>query len=344
MKFEISDNWNKCLQYFEKNMYDTYFTEEYVKLYNSDIDTAVCYIYNDGNNYLLFPFLRREFVFKDKTYYDFETPYGYGGPIANTTDITFIGKALHVFYDYCRDNNYVAGFVRFHPLINYSAAYDIGKILLDRETVAVNLEPSEEDIWMHQIKSKNRSSIKKAINNNLTFIEDTDFKYLDDFIALYNKTMAKVSADEFFIFDKNYYKDFILNINNRFLGVVLHENKVISAAIFFYASDYGHYHLSGSDINYLHLNPNNFLLWEAARALKKHGVKMFHLGGGSNSDPDNSLLEFKSRFSPGRLKFNIGKTIFDNEIYNQVCMKWEADNDNNDKKIQLKNYLLKYKY
>jgi len=344
MKIEITDKWNDYLKYFDKSKSDTYFTEEYVKLYHSDIDEAICYVCNEGENYLVFPFLKRQFHFEGIVYYDFETPYGYGGPIANTDDGLFIEKSLELFYNYCRDNKYVAGFVRFHPLLNNSVGYTIGRVLLDRETVAIDLKPSEEEIWMQELKSKNRSSIKKAINNGLQFIEDTDFKYLDDFVSLYNKTMNKVSADEFFIFDKTYYDNFIQKIDKRFLGVVIYNEKVISAAMFFYSEDYGHYHLSGSDVEYLYLNPNNFLLWEAAKALKKHNVKMFHLGGGSSSDPNNSLLEFKSRFSPGRLQFNIGKTIFDSEIYNQVCSQWEADNDNTEKKIQLKNHLLKYKY
>lgn len=344
MKFEITKEWNNYFQFFENNYTDVYFKEEYVKLYNSSQDDAVCYICNEGDNYMIFPFLRRLFNFKGITYFDFETPYGYGGPIANTNDEVFIKEALKLFYNYCVSNKYVCGFVRFHPLLDNSRNFSIGRVLLDRETVAVDLVPEEEQIWMQQIKSKNRSSIKKAANNGLQFIEDSDYRYLDNFIELYNKTMSKLSADDFFIFDKTYYTNFVQDIKDSFLGVVLYNEKVIAGAMFFHSEDFGHYHLSGSDIDHLYLNPNNFMLWGAAKALKARGVKRFHLGGGSNSDPANSLLEFKSRFSPSRYTFNIGKTIFDNEIYSELCLQWEADNSNTEKKIQLKNHLLKYKY
>jgi len=90
------------------------------------------------------------------------------------------------------------------------------------------------------------------------------------------------------------------------------------------------------------LSPNNLLLWEAARELKKNNVKKFHLGGGSNSDENNSLLEFKGRFSKSRYQFDIGKTIFNPNLYNKICDVWEAANP--EKAVSLKNHLLKYKY
>lgn len=344
MEVKITKNWNSYLEFFPEPYRDTYFREEYVKLYENDVDEAVCIVCTDGSNHLIFPFLRRSFEFNFQLYNDFETAYGYGGPIANTNDEAFIVNALKAFYEYCKKERYVAGFVRFHPLLNNSTYYDtIARVLLDRETVAIDLSLTEEEIWMQEIKSKNRNTIKKAISNNLRFVEDFEFRYLDNFIDLYNRTMNKLGADEFFIFDRSYYENWIKNIKNSFLGVVLYEEKVVSAAIFFYSKDFGHYHLSGSDVEYLNLSPNNFMLWEAARSLKKLGVKKFHLGGGSNSDPNNSLLDFKSRFSKNRIEFKIGKTVFDNEIYSAVCTEWE-NNTNAEKAVQLKNHLLKYKY
>ena len=94
-------------------------------------------------------------------------------------------------------------------------------------------------------------------------------------------------------FDDRYYKDFVKNNPNSFLGVVLLDNKVISAAIFMYDGIYGHYHLSGSDKQYLNYSPNNFMLYRSALELKKRGVELFHLGGGTTSDQDDSLFAFK---------------------------------------------------
>jgi len=344
MDFKITSSWNEYLDFFPDERKDIYYTEEYVKLYESSIDEPVCFVCSEGENYMLFPYLRRRFTFNGTVYYDFETAYGYGGAIFNKVDEAFMSSAYQIFANYCKDNNYVCGFVRFHPLLNNIEQYDtIGKLLVDRPTVAIDVRPSEEEIWMQQLTSKNRNTVKKATANGLQFIKDKDFKYLDKFIALYNRTMQKVGADDFYIFENDYYYKFRENIKDSFLGVVLHGEEVVSGAMFFYSKDFGHYHLSGSNPEYLYLNPNNFMLWEAAKALREVGVKHFHLGGGSTPDENNSLLEFKSRFSKNRYVFHIGKTMFNSEVYDALCAEW-IKNNNEEKVLALRNHLLKYKY
>lgn len=340
---KITKKWDHYLDYFPEERKDIYFEEKYVKLYETNLEESVCFVYNSDNNYLIFPFLRRKFIFTNKTYYDFETPYGYGGPIANVSNENFIRNGLQSFYDYCQMNSYIAGFIRFHPLLKNTLGFEqIGTVINDRKTIAVNLQYTEEEIWLKEIQTKNRNTIKKGIKMGLQFIEDVNFKYLINFIRLYNDTMHKLGADDFYYFDESYYARFRENIKNSFLGVVTYNNEVISAAIFFYSKDYGHYHLSGSNREYLDLCPNNFLLWEAAKVFKRKGIKYFHLGGGANSDEHNSLLEFKRKFSNNSTDFYIGKTIFNSEVYNNLCNEWVVNNPI--KEAMFKNYLLKYKY
>jgi len=342
MEILITNKWDHYLDYFSEEKRDIYFEEKYVKLYENSLEEAVCFVYNSENRYLIFPFLKRKFLFGDKIYYDFETPYGYGGPIVNVSDENFIRNGLQSFYDYCQSNNYVAGFVRFHPLLKNTLGFEqIGTVINDRKTVAINLQYAEEEIWLKEIQTKNRNTIKKGIKNGLEFIEDVNFKYLIDFIRLYNDTMHKLGVDDFYYFDESYYTEFNENIKNSFLGIVTYNNEVISTAIFFYSKDYGHYHLAGSNREYLSLCPNNFLLWEAAKVLRTKGVKYFHLGGGANSDEHNSLLEFKRKFSNKSFDFCIGKVIFNDAVYQLLCSEWETRNK---EKAQLfKSHLLKYK-
>lgn len=343
MPHKLLVDWESELDCFPADKKDVYFSQHYAKLYETPNEKAVCYKFEDKNNIFLFPILKREFKFNGITYFDFETAYGYGGPIANTDDSHFISEALKSFFDYCQENDFICGFTRFHPLLQNSAYFQtVGQLILDRQTVAIDLTKSEDEIWMKSIAAKNRSAIKKSIANGLEFKPDYSFTYIDDFIELYNSTMNKLGADDFFVFYKDYYTEWIKNIPNSFLGVVLHEKRVVSAAIFFYSDIYGHYHLAGSHPDFLSLNPNNFMIWEAAKELKKKDIQLLHLGGGSSGNLDNSLLSFKSRFSPLRFDFNIGKMIFNKEVYQQICENWEGDNPN--KAVYLKNLLLKYKY
>lgn len=343
MEFDIVRSWNSYLDLFPEEKKDVYFTESYVKLYENDENEAVCLVCKEGDFVLLFPLLRRKFIYKGSVYYDFETAYGYGGPLFNTDNLSFRERALLLCGSYCERNGFVAGFVRFHPLLNNQVMYEaIGDVIYDRQTVAMDLTLSEAGIWSREIRSQNRNIIKKGIKNGLCFTADNDFLYLDTFIQLYDATMRRLSADDSYFFDRTYYDNFSGTIKNSFLGVVSLDGYVIAAAIFFYSYAYGHYHLAGSDPDYLSLSPNNFMIYQAALELKSRGVSAFHLGGGTSSDPGDTLLRFKGHFSPRRNQFMIGKTIFNRQIYSELCDEWARLYP--DKVTKYGNFLLKYKY
>lgn len=344
MQVELIYHWNDLLGTMPSSEQDVYFKEEYVRLYENDTEQACCLVCHEGDNVLLFPLLRRTFTFDGKTYYDFETAYGYGGPVTNSQDEQFLLEALVSLKEYCGQNGFVAGFVRFHPLLQNQKGFDsIGRLLAERKTVAINLDQSMDDVWSNEIHSKNRNVIRKAEKAGCKFIVDDKYEHLSDFIRLYDSTMDKLSADGFYYFDDNYYQQLVKGIPNSFLGCVEDaEGRIISSAIFMYSGTYGHYHLSGSDKTQLSLSPNNFMLWEAAKELQKRGVKRFHLGGGTNSDEENSLFKFKCRFSNDTCQFYIGKLVFNQTAYEAICADWEKKNP--DKAEHYRHHLLKYKY
>ena len=339
----FTEIWNQYLDLIPAEHQDLYFREEYVRLYETDKEKAYCFVYQDGDSIMLFPFLRREFQFKGNTYYDFETAYGYGGPISNDHSDTFMTAALEAMSEKALSENFVCGFVRFHPLLENWDYFDkVGRLIMDRKTIAIDLSDGIEATWMNEIHTKNRNVIKKGEKNGLEFIVDEDFYYLTEFEDLYNSTMDKLEADGFYYFDPSYYNQLKNTIQNRFLGIVKHEGKVVAGAIFFYQLPYGHYHLAGSDKSALKLSPNNYLLWEAAKELTRRGVKHFHLGGGTDGSEDNSLYQYKRKFSKHEYQFALGKMIFNPSLYEDICVEWAAANP--EKAVKMKNILLKYKY
>lgn len=344
MNIDITTHWNEFFDLFAPEKKDVYFTEEYVKLYESESERAECFVCREGDKVLLFPFLARAFEYKGKQYKDFETAYGYGGPVYNCGDKEFVNRALIALVSYCNENNYVAGFVRFHPLFQNQEGFEaIGSVIADRKTVAIDLNQTMDDVWKNEIHSKNRNVIRKAEKAYCTFIVDDKYEHLREFIDLYDSTMDKLSADGFYYFDDAYYENLKRGIADSFLGCVQNaEGQIISAAIFMYSGPYGHYHLSGSNKSQLAISPNNFMLWNAAIELQKRGVKRFHLGGGTNGDEENSLFQFKHKFSKDTCQFCIGKLIFNHEIYDDICANWDAKNP--DKVDHYRHHLLRYKY
>lgn len=339
-----TNKWNQFLEDFSIDQKDIYFTEEYVKLYETEEDKAECFIYSENKNFFIFPYLIRKHIIEGKEYFDFESQYGYGGPISNSSDEEFNQSAQKAFLKYCNDHKIFAGFMRLHPLLkNYKLLSEIAQIQFNRKTVALNLTITKEDIWEKQIHSKNRNEIRKAEKAGLEYKVDDKFIFLKDFIHLYDDTMRKVNADEFYFFDSDYYENLIKKFNGKaFLGLVLLDNKIISAAIFLINGYYAHYHLSGSNSSFLNICPNNFLLYNTALFLKEKGLKRFHLGGGYNTDPDNSLFKFKQRFSKDSYDFYTGKILVNKTIYNKVVDNWAQKWP--EKAKELNNIFLRYRF
>lgn len=341
MEVIITDHWNEYLQYFSSEQKDIYYTEEYAKLYSEKDAIIVSAVCIDDCNYLLMPFLKRKV---GETSFDFETAYGYGGPITNTNDSSWNRAAIKEMIIFLHKEYFICGFIRFNPLLNNAdLCRDLFSVIDDRKTVVIDTSMSCDDIWTRQLSSKNRNMIRKAEKNGLKFSADYEFAHLNDFISLYNSTMERLEADDFYYFDESYYKQYVRNLKNKsFLGVITLNNKLVAAAMFMYDGYHGHYHLAGSNHEGARLGANNLMLWSAACEMNKLGVRQFHLGGGINSDPENSLLKFKNSFSKTLIQFSIGKLVINENAYKKICTEWE------EKHPQLKekygNRLLMYRY
>lgn len=340
MNVFLTTEWNCYLTKFNDTQKDIYFCEEYVKLYEDSFSKAYCVICEEGNSIVLMPFLRRQI----DDYFDFETAYGYGGPIYNTDDIVWIHNALYEIHKYLSENKYICGFVRFHPILeNAKNCKDCFDIILDRFTVCINTKLSSEEIWTKQISSKNRNMIRKAEKNGLIYKAEYDFQSINEFVNLYTATMKRLNAEKFYFFDENYYKKFMNYFTgNAFLGTVRKDDRLLCAALFMYSKEYGHYHLEGSDHHYSSLGANNLLLWKTALEFHALNVKEFHLGGGYDSSEDNSLLKFKKAFSDDYRSFHIGKMIFNMNKYNELKNEWIKNNP--EKKEKFGKMLLCYRY
>ena len=215
MDCRIQDQWEEYLKKIPDKDRDVYYLESYVKLYEDFEDKALCMVCEDGDNILIMPFIRKSVG----EYFDFEIPYGYGGPITNTKDFDWIGRAMDKSHELLRKQRYVCGFIRFHPLLNndelcnYDGSYI--KVIYDRDTVMIDTSMNPDNIWVHQISSKNRNMIRKAERNGLVFEAEYDCKSLNEFKILYNATMRRLNADEFYFFDDLYYEELVNGLKEK---------------------------------------------------------------------------------------------------------------------------------
>jgi len=205
----ITNHWNDKLNLLPSTRKDIYFTEEYCKLHAFDNRIACAFVYEENDALYILPILIGQ-IPDSNGLCDFETPYGYGGPITNNDSPAFVQAAEDQLRKDCYAQGIVAGFIRFHPILdNVHLAAGAFDIMPDRKTVAIDLSAEEQQIWQDQLHSKNRNTIRKAERNGFTFLIDESFAFLEDFKRLYRQTMQRVAAEEFYNFDDTYFANLV---------------------------------------------------------------------------------------------------------------------------------------
>lgn len=249
-------------------------------------------------------------------YFDWETPYGYGGPLTDDVISEEMQKAFKKeIIEYCWSRGIVSQFVRFHPLLkNYDAIPSVIEARYLRDTIF--MDTTSPEIIISNMDSKNRNMVRKAQKNGVSIIKK-DITEFENFIPMYVETMKKNGAEEYYTFQRNYFESLINMKDNAFILYAIYKDIPVSGSIMYYNDRYMHYHLSGSYTEYRKYSPGNLLLYKAACFANEMGIKQFHLGGGMF--PNDSLFGFKKQFNKnGRASFVVGRTIFNMDIYKEL--------------------------
>lgn len=325
LTLENREAWKMYLQQILPENKDIYFSPEYYSLYQNNGDgEACCFVFEKDGIIVLYPFLRNSITplgyHLDKEYYDIQGAYGYNGIIASNRDSDLINAFWESFDVWCQENDVVAEFSRFHPLLNnQELASPKMKTYYSRHTVALDL--TDDDIWMHQISSKNRNMIRKAEKEGVTIIESDDY---ETFRKLYNGTMSDLHAEEFYFFPPKYYSEYKQTFKDEsLLCLAMYDGKIIAGSMFMYSDNYAHYHLSARDREFSRYAANNLILWYGIQKAKARGCKWLHFGGGTTGDDNDSLLKFKKDFSKSLCEFWIGKRVHNQAVYDQIVEQWK---------------------
>lgn len=317
------EQWDAVVRSFED--YDVYWLSGYVRAFHIHGDgDPLLFFYEDektrGVNVVMKRDVANDPHFADKLepgkYYDFATPYGYGGWIIEGNEY----EALFDSYeDWCRQNEIICEFVRFHPVLeNHKYSNQRYEVIPLGNTVALDLS-SLEVIWAN-ITSKNRNVIRKAEKNGVVIHMDSSKEKYETFRSIYNGTMDKDEAESYYYFGSEFYdsvREDLSGVANVFYAEL--DGKVIAASIMLAVNGRLNYHLSGSIREFSSLAPTNLLLYEAAKWGSENGCKTFHLGGGVGSGED-SLFKFKRAFyrQEDLPRFHIGRKIINQEKYNEL--------------------------
>jgi hypothetical protein len=319
---EQSEQWDAIVRSFKE--YDVYWLSGYVKAFRLHGDGEPLLFFYEGSDTRGINVVMKRDVAKDERfkgkieegqYFDFATPYGYGGWVIEGKNTEELFEA---YEKWLRKNGIISEFVRFHPMVKkHDASRPFYEVIQLGEVVHMELS-SPEDIW-NNIISKNRNMIRKAVKNGVIIYNGRFPEIYEKFRTIYNGTMEKDDAEEYYYFGPEFYKSILEDLpQNAQVFWAEKEGQVIAASIMLATNRRMNYHLSGSLREYSSLAPTNLLLYEAALWGCANGCKTLYLGGGVGSGED-SLFKFKRAFYKGDLNhFYIGKRIYNPEKYDEL--------------------------
>ena len=348
------DEWDRFFEKLPNDKQHVCFSRAYHKLFEENGDgKAELFICEKNGNIYFYPYIKNkikqvgEFYFKD-TLFDIQSVFGYTGPINNSCSSDFVLEANHEFVKYCIESNILVEFIRFNPLLkNYLELQIISDldIIKLKKFVFITLTKDLCDIE-NDFKRTLKQQIRKAEALNLKCYMNNHLINCNDIFKLYLKRMKEVNADEYYLFSRNYFNmlgDFIKSgYGNVFYARDI-EDKLLASNIFVFNKNTVYWLHSMRDINDGRSSLMNILLtYNAIKYFKEKGFSFFLLGGGKTDLSDDALLRFKKNFSYEYSYFNIGKRVFNKDIYDKICKSWELAYPHLIQKR--KNYILKYNY
>ena len=310
---------------------------DYVRLFTRPGDRAIAATMVDDKGAVLFPLILRSVASEPQregrgtASADLTSPYGYGGPFAwgIRDDESVASEFWASFNEWARDVGAVSLFVRLSLFPHQMIGFD-GNISERTPNVVRELGMTPEAMLM-DYKSSVRRSIRAAQRAGLMVEVDATGRRLSDFLTVYHATMDRHSADDFYYFPEQFFRDMMANLPGRFVFFhAMHEGKTISSVLMLLSNDYAYQFLSGTLTDAFRLRPVPLLKHSAYVWLAREGKKACVLGGGYSGK--DSLFEFKLSLAPhGVVPFKTGAIIYDVPRYEELVSarrQWEAAQGN----------------
>ena len=173
-----------------------------------------------------------------------------------------------------------------------------------------------DEMWM-DFRQKVRKNVKKANSYNLGIIIESNTDHLDDFLRIYYATMIRTEAAKEYYFSRSFFETLTGMKDNAVYFYTVHEGRIISAELVMYGPETCYSFLGGTDHEYFHMRPNDYLKYEIIKWAKEKGLKNFVLGGGYGKD--DGIFEYKQALAPnGVVDFHIGRRVFDQASYDYL--------------------------
>jgi serine/alanine adding enzyme len=271
----------------------------------------------------LFPLLLRPLPFGEDGV-DAATPYGYGGVLLTGSDPVRTTD-LRQLRDWCATNGVVSCLLRLHPLLGGSeqlSQSDAAEVEIRKygPTTAVDPRRIDEATGRLSGMSKGRKADLTIARRELQLVWATGEDALARFRSIYDGTMRRLGADEFYLFPVAYYRALAEGLGER-LGVALalRGEEPVGGALFLVDRRFAHYHLSGTTDAGRELKAGTLLVHAGAEWARERGSELLHLGGGNSGA--HPLYAFKKSFGGETFTYSFATLVADRERYDALVAR-----------------------
>jgi lipopolysaccharide/colanic/teichoic acid biosynthesis glycosyltransferase len=253
---------------------------------------------------------------------DATSVYGYAGPIASRDDIdpAIVTRFRHALREALEELNVTTVFSRLHPLLPQTPLLEgLGECSTVGPTASIDLTLADDDMLAKMHRS-HRQDVRLLAREGYELLIDDDLQHLDAFVEIYHENMRRVSATSDYFFPIDYFRAILADPTRAKLMFLVKDDALACGSIFLLANDIMQFHLSGTASDFLSPSPIKLLLTQAARWGRERDCRVLHLGGGLGGKED-SLFQFKARFSDRRHEFRVWRWIVDPARYQELCFR-----------------------
>ncbi|MGN6179853.1 MAG: GNAT family N-acetyltransferase [Mucilaginibacter sp.] len=287
------------------------------------------FVYLEGDIFIALPVIKRKI--DDTDFYDMTSVYGYSGPVSNVNAAEMSNTTLNnfktAFTNFMAEENAVCIFSRLHPFIDQCTLLEnIGGIVENGTTLYMDLSSSVEE-QRNGYEKRLCRQVRQLREKNYIIKEAVGIDEIRAFVDIYHKNMDRLNASSHYYFDEKYFTD-IINLDgfdNKLL-LIYDGTTLTCGAIVLLSDTIIRNHLSATSPDYLNESPSKLLTDEISMVGRRLGKRIFHLGGGVGGKED-SLFEFKKRFSNQQVKDHIWCYINNHTAYDHIVAKAGADID-----------------
>src|SRR3989339_942824 len=263
------------------NCTSIFYSKAYARFIEESENVKVKFFkFSEGNNHSCFPCILKNGILSSLRY---------GGMYTNCNNVSFAESANRSFKIYCEKNNIKTVKIRENPFIQ---TIKIGKAIKKEPFVCIDLTKNELEL-NKAISKKHAKNIQNAVNQELTFSEIKDLKYLKVFYRFYKDMLIKKSAvpKRF-----TYFSNLFLYLKKNIQLVCVKDNGVILAVSIILRSDTAVFMLYGgmSETGYKK-HAKHFMIHNLILEYKKRGYKQLVLGTGIKGK--DSVYRFREGFT-----------------------------------------------